>query len=117
MQTFEKLYMREDARDLYTYLYELFKSKKNEDEFFKTEILRGTLLIWWTIAQGYEINIGDVKGHLAEAKGFCGVVKNLAYIGEKIGYFDDTELEEILGKCWKIAAGIYKFTTAKKKKD
>ncbi len=114
MQTFEKLYMREDARDLYGYIYELFKSKKNNDEFFKTEILRWALLIGGTIAQWYEINIGDVKGHLTEAKGFCGVVKNLAYIGEKIGYFDNTELEEILGKCSKIAAGIYKFTTSKK---
>lgn len=117
MLTFEKLYMREDARDLYTYLHELFEKKKNKDDFFKTEMLRWVLLIGGTIAQWYEINLGDVKWHLTEAKWFCGVVKNLAYIGEKIWYFDSTELEEILGKCSKIAAGIYKFTTAKKKAD
>lgn len=74
-------------------------------------------MIWGTIAQGYEISLGEVNAYLREAKGFAWVCKNTAYIWLELGYFSQDECDEILNRCSKIAAGLYKFMTSRKKKE
>lgn len=116
MKTFEKLFMREEARDLYVHLQQLFENKKNKDVFFKTEMLRSVTTIGGTMAQGYETSLAWTEPYLREAKGYVGIVKNLAYIGEKLQYFTHEELEDITNRCSKIAAGLYKLMTSRTKK-
>ncbi len=117
MQTFEKLYMWDEAKKLYAYVHGVFVKKKNTDSFFQHEILRSIFLIGGTMAQGHEINLAGVNDYLREAKGFAGVCKNTAYVGMEIGYFSQEEWNEIIGRCSKIAAWIYKYMTSSSKKS
>jgi len=115
-KTFENLFMREEARDLYVQIQKHFETEKIKDEFFKNEILKAVYKIASSIARGYEVDISNVTEWLKKAKGYTGRTKTMAYIWEELGYFNAEMTEDIVGKSGKIAAGIYKFLISKKKK-
>jgi len=117
MQTFEKLYMREDAKTLCVRLHKHFQDTKLKDERFTKNMLNATMSIATTISKGYEINISQVHAYLLEAKGFCGITKTMAYLGKDLGYFDQEAMEHVLNNASKMAAGLYKFMHSKKPKE
>jgi len=116
MKTFEKLFMWEDGISLYARFQNHFTEKKIKNQYFVWQILKSTFRISSTMARWYEINIANVQDYLQKAKGYVGDVKTLIYIWQQLDYFTEEEVIELVWKCSKIAAWLYKFMAAKNSK-
>jgi len=110
MQTFEKLFMREESQNLYIQLHKHFLEEEFKDEFFRTNLLKAVLSVSSTIAEGYERSMKEgLTASFYDAKSYLWKVKTLVYLWKDLQYFNQEEFDDIMGKTSKMGAGLYKF--------
>jgi len=117
MKTFEKLFMREEWVSLYVWFQKHFQENKIQDTTFTYLTLKYAFRVSSTMARGYETNMSQVKDFLQKSKGYVGDLKTLIYVGQQLGYFDEENVKDLLAKCSKIWAGLYKFIVSQRPKE
>lgn len=103
---FEELKIWQDARILVKEIYSLTNSIK--DRGYNDQIQRAAISIMNNIAEGAESG-SDImfKKYLQIAKGSCGEVRNMLYIGVDLNYIDKEKAEPLNIQCKCISAAIF----------
>lgn len=103
---FEELKIWQDARILVKEIYSLTNSIK--DRGYNDQIQRAAISIMNNIAEGSESG-SDImfKKYLQIAKGSCGEVRNMFYIGVDLNYIDKEKAEPLNIQCKCISAAIF----------
>ena len=103
---FEELKIWQDARILVKEIYSLTNSIK--DRGYNDQIQRAAISIMNNIAEGAEAG-SDImfKKYLQIAKGSCGEVRNMLYIGVDLNYIDKEKAEPLNIQCKCISAAIF----------
>lgn len=103
---FEELKIWQDARILVKEIYSLTNSIK--DRGYNDQIQRAAISIMNNIAEGAESG-SDImfKKYLQIAKGSCGEVRNMLYIGVDLNYIDKEKAEPLNVQCKCISAAIF----------
>lgn len=103
---FEELKIWQDARILVKEIYSLTNSIK--DRGYNDQIQRAAISIMNNIAEGAESG-SDImfKKYLQIAKGSCGEVRNMLYIGVDLNYIDKEKAEPLNVQCKCLSAAIF----------
>lgn len=97
-------------------IYKLFK--ENRDYGFKDQIQRAAVSVMNNIAEGYER--GTVKyfiSYLLIAKGSCGEVRSMLYLGFRLGYLNQDEYSRLTDQAVAISRMIHGFIRSLKDQD
>ena len=94
IEKFEDINARQRARTLTFSIYKILGS--NKDYGFKDQIQRASVSVMNNIAEGFERR-GDkeFKHFLSIAKGSCGEVRSMLYLGCELKYITKQEFEEL----------------------
>ncbi|MFA5747568.1 MAG: four helix bundle protein [Candidatus Absconditabacterales bacterium] len=107
LKTFEKLYIRQESKELFLEIYKIVNEKTFKDYFYKDQILRATLSISNNIAEGKERGTNkEFIRFLYIARGSCGEVRNMIIIAKELLLIDNKVTELIMDKLIKISSGI-----------
>lgn len=109
-RTFEDLRIYQEARVLANLVYDLTKrGPVLRDRSFVDQIRRSAGSILWNIAEGFEreTNPEFIRG-LYIAKGSCGELRAQVTLGTDQKYFSADQCSELVSRCRKLSAGIYK---------
>ncbi|MFZ2150631.1 MAG: four helix bundle protein [Candidatus Absconditicoccaceae bacterium] len=118
VETFEKLFIRKESKDLFVNLCNKFAGAEFKDYFYKNQLLKATLAVSNNIADGYEKGFGkELIKYLGIAKGSMGEVKSMLIVGNDLGYFTTDEYSKFMESLNKTVAGIVGFIKSKTKKD
>lgn len=101
-EKFEEMIVWQKSRILITDVYGIFKNSK--DFSFRDQIQRATVSIMNNVAEGYERkgNKEFIK-FLYIAKGSCGEVRSMLYLGLDLGYIDKEEFEKLFQQATMIS--------------
>ena len=105
IEKFEDINAWEKAKILSISIYKIFGN--NKDYGFRDQIQRASVSIMNNIAEGFERR-GDkeFKYFLSIAKGSCGEVRSMLYLGRELEYISKREFEEL----YVLAVEISKMT-------
>lgn len=94
IEKFEDINAWQKSKTLTLSIYKIFNN--NKDYGFKDQIQRASVSIMNNIAEGFERR-GDkeFKHFLSIAKGSCGEVRSMLYLGSELKYFSKQEFEEL----------------------
>ena len=113
---FEDMKIWQEAGHLTLDIYKLLE--KNRDYGFKDQVQRAAVSIMNNIAEGYER--GTTKmfiSHLLIAKGSCGEVRSMMYLGYRLGYLEQKEYLRLTDQAIAISRMIYGFIRSLKNQD
>lgn len=110
IEQFEDINAWQKSKILTLLIYKTFSNQK--DYGFKDQIQRASVSIMNNIAEGFERR-GDkeFKYFLSVAKGSCGEVRSMLYLGHELGYISKKEFEELYAtaiEVSKMTAGLMK---------
>ncbi len=110
IEKFEDLIVWQKSKILTILVYKTFSNKK--DYGFKDQIQRASVSVMNNIAEGFERR-GDkeFKYFLSIAKGSCGEVRSMLYLGYELKYISKHEFEELYAtavETSKMIAGLTK---------
>ncbi len=110
IEKFEDINAWEKAKILSISIYKIFGN--NKDYGFRDQIQRASVSIMNNIAEGFERR-GDkeFKYFLSIAKGSCGEVRSMLYLGCELKYLSKQEFEELytlVTETSKMIAGFMK---------
>jgi len=84
--------------------------KNNKDYGFKDQILRSGVSIMNNIAEGFERNSRkEFKYFLSVAKGSCGEVRSMLYLGRDLRYISEEEFIKFYGLTIEISKLLFTF--------
>lgn len=112
-QTFEDLWIWQEARQLVAEIYADFGEGTPgvRDYAFRDQIQRAVISIMNNIAEGFERNtLVEYARHLDIAKGSCGEVRSMYYVAEDLGYVTPGVASERRERAKKISRGISSLT-------
>ena len=105
MRSFEELRIWQDSRSLVKDIYALNENLR--DFGFKDQIQRASISIMNNIAEGCDSGSDNLfLRYLHIAKGSCGEVKSMLYIGEDLGYYPPYAAQALQDKTKAIVSGI-----------
>jgi len=105
---FEDMKIWKEADQLALDVYRIFK--ENRDYGFKDQIQRAAVSIMNNVAEGYER--GTTKmfvNHLLIAKGSCGEVRSMLFLGMQLGYIKQSEYIGLTDRAVSISRMIHGF--------
>lgn len=110
---FEELQVWQLARGMVKRVYGLTAGIK--DFGFNDQLQRAAVSVMNNIAEGYESGTSLLlKRYFEIAKGSCGEVRSMMYVGMDTGYITPKDGEEVIGLCRHIAVMIKKFLNNRK---
>ena len=103
---FEEFKIWQDARLLVKDIYKLTSMIK--DYGYNDQLQRAAVSIMNNITEGAESG-SDImfKKFLYIAKGSCGEVRNMLYIGSDLNYFQTEKADELIKECKYLSVGIF----------
>ena len=105
MRSFEELRIWQDSRSLVKDIYAL--NERLKDYGFKDQIQRASISIMNNIAEGCDSGSDNLfLRYLHIAKGSCGEVKSMLYVGEDLGYYPPHVALALREKVKSIVSGI-----------
>lgn len=113
---FEDMKIWKEASQLTLDIYKIFK--ENRDYGFKDQIQRAAVSVMNNIAEGYER--GTVKlfiSYLLIAKGSCGEVRSMLYLGFRLSYLNQDEYQRLTNQAVAISRMIHGFIRSLKDQD
>ena len=115
MGNFRELRVWEDGINLAAEIYRITKEEPFRKDFgLCNQIQRAAVSISSNIAEGDERGSNRESVYFFNiAKGSCAEVITQLYIAHKIGYIDDSALEELENKAEKIRASLKKLISAR----
>jgi len=106
--TFENLFIRKEAKQIFITLYKKLNESTFRDYFFKDQILRSALSISNNIAEWQERQTEkEFARFLYIAKWSAGETRNMLLIGKDLWYFNDEEYKIALEQINKISWGLH----------
>ena len=114
---FEEIKAWQIARELVNKIYQLGVAGKFGNDFgFRDQIQRAAVSIMANIAEGFERGTDkEFKQFLFIAKGSCGEVRSLLYIGSDLSYIDKSTFNNLVDLATEISrliAGFIKYLEA-----
>ena len=117
-ETFEKLFIWKESKELFVNLCDKFTKTEFKDYFYKNQLLKATLSISNNIADGYERPTGnDLMRFFGIAKWSAGEVRSMLIIWKDLWYFIEEEYSKTLESVNKIMSWIVGFIKSKDKKE
>lgn len=110
IEKFEDINVWQKSKILTPLVYKTFNNQK--DYGFNSQIQRASVSIMNNIAEGFERK-GDkeFKYFLSVAKGSCGEVRSMLYLGKELKYISEQEFDELYDKAIEVSkmiAGLIK---------
>lgn len=94
IEKFEDILSWQKSKNLAVFVYKTLDG--NKDYGFKDQIQRAVVSISNNIAEGYERKSNkEFKQFLYVAKGSCGEVRSMAYIGLELGYISEDNFQKM----------------------
>lgn len=104
---FEDFTIWQDARKLVKDIYTL--TSKIKDYGFNDQIQRAAISVMNNIAEGAESGSDSMfKKFLQIAKGSCGEVRSMIYVGKDLNYIDEVSANQLISDCQHLSASIAK---------
>lgn len=102
IEKFEDILSWQKSKSLAVLVYKMLSG--NKDFGFKDQIQRAVVSISNNIAEGYERRSNkEFKQFLYVAKGSCGEVRSMAYIGKELGYLDSADFQTLYSDSLEIS--------------
>lgn len=118
VETFEKLFIWKESKDLFVNLCNKFAGAEFKDYFYKNQLLKATLSVSNNIADGYEKWFGkELIKYLGIAKWSMWEVKSMLIVWNDLWYFTSDEYSKFMESLNKTVAWIVWFVKSKTKKD
>lgn len=103
---FEDILAWQKARDLAKSCYSL--SQDVRDYSFRDQFQRASVSIMNNIAEGYERqSTKDFQKFLFIARGSCGEVRSMLYLGSDLGYISKSDFDDLHGRALEISRMLY----------
>ncbi len=113
---FEDMKIWQEAGQLSLSIYKLLKD--NKDFGYKDQIQSAAVSVMNNVAEGYER--GTVRmfiNHLLMAKGSCGEVRSMLYLGLKLNYLDQESYIQLTDQSISISRMIHGFIRSLKNQN
>ncbi len=118
VETFEKLFIWKESKDLFVNLCNKFSGAEFKDYFYKNQLLKATLAVSNNIADGYQKWYGKwLVRDLIVAKWSMWQVKSMILVGNDLWYFVADEYSKFMESINKTMAWIVWFIRSQNKKD
>lgn len=118
VETFEKLFIWKESKDLFVNLCNKFADAEFKDYFYKNQLLKATLSVSNSIADGYQKWYGKwLIRDLIVAKWSMWQVKSMILVGNDLWYFITDEYSKLMESINKTMAWIVWFIKSQNKKD
>ena len=118
VETFEKLFIWKESKDLFVSLCNKFGSVEFKDYFYKNQLLKATLAVSNNIADGYERWYGKwLIRYLSIAKWSIAQVKSMLIAWNDLWYFVEEEYSKFIESVNKTIAWIVWFIKSQNKKN
>ncbi|MFZ2303870.1 MAG: four helix bundle protein [Minisyncoccia bacterium] len=102
IEKFEDIIAWQKAKTLSLCIYGIFNT--NKDYGFKDQIQRAGVSVMNNIAEGFERRSDkEFKHYLFIAKGSCGEVLSMLYLGHELKYISKQEFEELYAQAVEIS--------------
>jgi four helix bundle protein len=102
IEKFEDAIVWQKAGKLTLTVYNCFHYCK--DQNFKYQINKASVSIMNNIAEGFERRSNnELKNFLYIAKGSCGEVRSMLYLGIKMNYINTKEYKHLMGLCIEVS--------------
>ncbi len=106
IKRFEDLDAWKLSQDLAVQVYQFHDHVK--DYGFKDQIQRASVSISNNVAEGFDRNYQkEFQRFLYIGKGSCGEVKSMAYLGNRLGYLNLEQRDQLLSQCNRVSGCIY----------
>jgi len=100
--SFEEIIIWQKAKSLTIEIYKEIKFSK--DFSYNDQIKRASISIMNNIAEGFERKGNkEFKKFLYIAKGSCGEVRSMLYLGYELGYIKNENYKDLLDTCLEIS--------------
>jgi four helix bundle protein len=92
---FEEIIAWQKAKELTVSIYHTMQNSK--DYSFRDQIQRASTSVMNNIAEGFERRTNkEMKQFLFIAKGSCGEVRSMLYLGQELRYFQSEDVDKLL---------------------
>ena len=92
---FEEIIAWQKAKELTVSIYQAMRNSK--DYGFRDQIQRASTSVMNNIAEGFERRTNkEMKQFLFIAKGSCGEVRSMLYLGQELRYFQSEGFDKLL---------------------